>query len=501
MLRAVFAKLIIVITLLLMVSCGYTDTSKSSATGWGYNDPAWGGYQVVQGTYNQPVPARLSFIQGGSFVMGKMDDNVMFEYDNIARKVTVNSFYMDQVETPNVDYNEYLYWLERIYGQEYPEVVKQAQPDYLTWNSVMGFRDPLTDNYFQHPAYQNYPVVGVSWEQASDYASWRTDRVNELILVNARIIDLTLDQTPDNNFNTEAYLTGQYEASVRKGLVDMNPNAEGEGKGKTRGVQLRDGIFIEKFRLPTEAEWEYAAYASLGNTVGNRVLEKGAYPWNGSSVRYNKDPYIGVMRANFTRASGDAMGIAGNLNDGAPYTAEVFSYFPNDFGLYNMAGNVSEWVLDVYRPLTFENSDHLDPFRGNNYLTTNVDEDGIAVKDSLGRIQKRTYTEEELANRRNFNKSDNVNYLDGDYESVIVDNWLEKPENPNTTEMVYEFGKNSLVTNKSRVVKGGSWKDRASALSPGKRRFLEQDLSAPWIGFRCAMSRVGSSVGGNVASY
>ncbi|MEG1762446.1 MAG: SUMF1/EgtB/PvdO family nonheme iron enzyme [Bacteroidales bacterium] len=471
-------------------------TNQSQSTGWGINDPKWGGYQSVS-HYSQPVPLRMAFIEGGVFVMGQNQDNLLWDYNNIARKATVSSFYMDEVETSNFDYNEYIYWLERVYGQEYPEVVNQARPDQLAWNDVASFRDPLRENYFVHPAYSGYPVVGVTWEQATEYCKWRTDRVNEKILVDAKILELDLAQTSENHFNTEAYLAGQYEGMVKKGLTDMNPNAT----EPTRRVRKSDGILIEKFRLPTEAEWEYAALALVGNTYTGRVLERKVYPWNGYGVRAAQKEYRGDMMANFTQGSGDLMGTAGDLNDGAEFPTNVYSYFPNDYGLYNMAGNVSEWVMDVYRPLTFENASEMNPFRGNYYTTLERDEEGqIAEKDSLGRLRYRPYTAEELADRRNFNKSDNDDYLDGDYESAIVDNWLEKPSDPISTSLVYDFGKTTLISDRSRVVKGGSWKDRAFFLSPGERRFLDQNLSTDWIGFRCAMSRVGSANGGNIVT-
>lgn len=494
--RIVLKCVAVFVVALAFTSCSDKMTSQSQSTGWGINDPKWGGYQSVA-HYSQPVPLRMLFIEGGVFVMGQNQDNVLWDYNNIARKATVSSFYMDEVETSNNDYNEYIYWMERIYGQDYPEVVKQARPDELAWYDVSSFRDPLKDNYFVNPAYADYPVVGITWEQANDYCKWRTDRVNEKILVDAKILELDLAQTPENHFTTDAYLAGQYDGVVRNGLKDMNPNAV----DKTRRVRLSDGILIEKFRLPTEAEWEYAALALVGNSYDGRVLERKIYPWNGYSVRSSQKEYRGQMLANFTRGAGDLMGAAGALNDGAEFTAPVYSYFPNDYGLYNMAGNVSEWVLDVYRPLTFEDASGMNPYRGNYYMTLERDEDGqIAEKDSLGQLRYRPYTTEELANRRNFSKSDNIDYLDGDYESAIVDNWLEKPEDPVSTSLVYDFGKTTLINDRSRVVKGGSWKDRAFFLSPGERRFLDQDLSTDWIGFRCAMSRVGSANGGNVVT-
>ncbi|MDR1975231.1 MAG: SUMF1/EgtB/PvdO family nonheme iron enzyme [Bacteroidales bacterium] len=486
----------IVSVALFSVSCA-TDANQSKSTGWGMNDPKWGGFQSMN-NYLQPVPLRMVFVEGGTFVMGNNQDNLLYEYDNIPRRVTVSSFYMDEYETSNEDYQEYLYWLQRIYGQDFPEVISKAQPDDLIWNDIPSFRDALKD-YFIHPAFKDHPVVGITWEQANDYCKWRTDRVNEKILIDAGIIKLDLAQTPDNNFNTDAYLAGQYNGIVNKGLRDMNPNAA----EKTRGVQKKDGIFIESFRLPTEAEWEYAAFALQGNTANERVLETRIYPWNGSGIRASNAPYRGYFMANASRGAGDMMGTAGALNDGAEYTAPVHSYFPNDLGLYNMAGNVAEWCLDVYRPLTFEDANELNPFRGNIYQTPERDEEGqIAEKDDLGRIKYRDFTPEELANRTNFKQSDNRNYDDGDMRSAIADDWLAKPEDEtkSTTSLLYEYGKNSLISDKSRVVKGGSWKDRAYYLAPSRRRFLEQDQSANWIGFRCAMSRVGSANGGQIMS-
>ena len=94
------------------------------------------------------------------------------------------------------------------------------------------------------------------------------------------------------------------------------------------------------------------------------------------------------MMANYVRGNGDMMGVAGALNDNADITAPVTSYWPNDFGLYCMAGNVNEWVLDVYREVSFQDVDEFRPYRGNVFKTKQRDEEGnIVAKDSLGRIQ------------------------------------------------------------------------------------------------------------------
>ena len=189
------------------------------------------------------------------------------------------------------------------------------------------------------------------------------------------------------------------------------------------------------------------------------------------------------------------MGVAGNLNDAADITAPVFSYWPNDYGLYNMVGNVAEWVLDVYRPLSFEDFDDFRSYRGNEFMTKVTDEEGlIAEKDSLGRIQWRPVTQEEAAHRRNYRYSDNRNYLDGDYSSSIYygDDLMKESEYEN--KLMYEYSKSSMINYTARVYKGGSWKDRAYFLSPGTRRFLDEELATDYIGFRCAMTRVGAPV-------
>jgi formylglycine-generating enzyme len=94
------------------------------------------------------------------------------------------------------------------------------------------------------------------------------------------------------------------------------------------------------------------------------------------------------MRANFVRGRGDYMGVAGFQNEDAEITSPVRSYWPNDYGLYCMAGNVNEWVQDVYRPLSFEDVDEFRPFRGNVFTKLEpMKKENIAQKDELGRLR------------------------------------------------------------------------------------------------------------------
>jgi formylglycine-generating enzyme required for sulfatase activity len=174
------------------------------------------------------------------------------------------------------------------------------------------------------------------------------------------------------------------------------------------------------------------------------------------------------------------MGVSGRLNDNGDITTPVYSFVPNDYGIYNMAGNVAEWVMDVYRPLSHEDKTDFRSFRGNVYQTQVTDEEGaIAEKDSLGRVQLREVTEQEAATRRNYQKANNINYIDGDEAEYAT----------------YNYENTSLINDDARVIKGGSWKDRVYYMTPGARRFLDQKQATDWLGFRCAMARVGSPVG------
>ena len=471
---------------------------KSSVTGLNYNDKNMGGYQVAKSKEQGTGPG-LVFVQGGTFVMGQTEEDVMGDWNNVPRRVSVPSFYIDKTEVANVHYREYLHWLEKVFDPSDPanmKIIEAALPDTLVWRSELSYNEPMVEYYFRHPSFNEYPVVGVSWRQAHDFCLWRGDRVNEGVLLEKGYINKQSlqAQQQENNFTTESYILGLYQAAPGKTATSKknNPLRTAQGTPRTT-VNMEDGILLPAYRLPFEAEWEYAAYGYINQNPrpskkeGTRgeelVMNKQIYPWsqNVNGLRDSRHgSWQGMFFANFKRGSGDVAGVAGGLNDRAFYTAPVNSFYPNGFGIYNMAGNVSEWVQDVYRPLSLLDYDDLPaPFRGNKYQTLYKNAQGEAEIDSTGKVKMRDVTDEESKNRRNYQRGNVINFLDGDTLS----------------QSTYGYGLTTLISDKSRVYKGGSWNDMPYWLSPGARRFLEEDQALSTLGFRCAMDRMGSPEG------
>jgi formylglycine-generating enzyme required for sulfatase activity len=188
----------------------------------------------------------------------------------------------------------------------------------------------------------------------------------------------------------------------------------------------------------------------------------------------------GQMLANFVRGRGDLMGIAGAPNDGYVITAPVDAFAANDFGLYNMAGNVNEWVLDVYRETTFGVMSEYNPYRGNVYTSI--------VRDSLTQTGSIVVEYTAANDKRNYKDGDATTRLDTDYPLDTLGLTEEQKES-------IKFDPTDVlapqITNNSRVYKGGSWNDRIYWLNPTTRRFMDQSKASCTVGFRCAMSVLG----------
>ncbi len=167
--------------------------------------------------------------------------------------------------------------------------IVNVYPDTLAWvhDFTYSFNEPMTNNYFWHPAYDDYPVVGVSWKQCRAFCVWRTQYLNN-------------------------YLVSIGHASVND------------------------------FRLPTESEWEYGARGGL---------DLSPYPWGGPYIRNARGCFLG----NFKPMRGSY------IDDGGFHTVHIFSYSPNEWGFYNMAGNAAEWTSNAYEEAAYDFAHDLNP--------------------------------------------------------------------------------------------------------------------------------------------
>jgi len=496
--------------------------------------------------YNEqelPSPPGMVFVQGGRTVLGSYEQDLYGSRDNIERTVTVNSFFMDETEVTNSNWKTYVHHqfnpqdlplpknIEVMdpYDDENkpqpapgsqiavepgpnPDLVFKADttnkrgqnksdlvPNDNVWESQFAFNSVYAKNYYSNPGFNNYPVVGVTWRQVEDYCKWRTDFVNLGLIMEIDIEDLPEDfrnkffrvtqgeefvLAQGNNNPSFGTPADPYDDSDLRGQqnnqpVVQNPQQAGiadeqfitienfyqwqllvveylnEEANETKFIE--QGIYLPDFRLPNEAEWEYAAKATIGTVYLDENEEYGRiYPWDGRSTRNPYGKSRGEFLANFKRGRGDYGGIAGGVNnDGDVLPQEVGQKEANDFNLFNMAGNVSEWVYDTYRPLAFSEMEDMNPVRK-------------SLGDTLDTSDPQS------------------NY-----------GWNSTMTNPNKVGVVRPTGQNnnyrSLVNDRAKVYKGGSWKDVAYWMAPGTRRFLDMDQATNTIGFRCAMISIGTS--------
>jgi gliding motility-associated lipoprotein GldJ len=553
----IIKALLTIVIVLGISSCSKKSSSKggSTATGWKINDKK-GGFQFNSKFKKQATAPGLVMVEGGTFTMGKIQDDVMHDWNNAANQQHVASFYMDETEVTNVMYMEYLDWLKRVFPPEdenYKNIYPGASPDTLVWRNRLGYNETYTNNYLRHPAYASYPVVGVNWIQAVEFSKWRTERVNENALETEGYLkkDAKLtDVKAESSFSTETYLNapnktfGGDDKIVLKGRKNSlsKPQKVAGGKGQAATTktatnvyaQRSSGLILPEYRLPTEAEWEYAAAADVGQREYNIYKGQKKYPWSGSYTRSGKRKIKGDQLANFKQGKGDYGGIAGWSDDGADITNAVKQYPPNDFGLYDMAGNVAEWVADVYRPMVDDEVSDFNYFRGNVYTKNKIGDDGkvelvtaqniaydtlsngrIVARNAPGQIAQVPVDDKETYLRQNFDKSDERNYRDGDKQSSRYFSFgagSEESANLKENQRMYNSpkhnvsvdslgnmsrkfdktkGRTTFINDEVRVYKGGSWRDRAYWLDPAQRRYFPQDMATDYIGFRCAMSRVG----------
>lgn len=226
-----------------------------------------------------------------------------FTFLNAAVPVESDYLYASEGEVSNIQYREFLSYIKKTKGID---AYWQMHPDTNVWRQKLGYHEPFVEYYLQHPAYKEYPVVGVSKEQATAYCTWLTEILSK---------------------------------------------------------DLPKGIKRIAVRLPTKKEWENAARGghpeyTVPNGVDKYRMGTG-----------DKRRFQGYIMYNFKRKPGFLGGVASVLSDGGVITTPVFSYWPNDYGLYNMSGNVAEMVLDdsIVKGGSWSSSGHYMKINANDY--------------------------------------------------------------------------------------------------------------------------------------
>jgi formylglycine-generating enzyme len=525
----------VVAATLFFISCNRSSSGKSSLTGLSFNDPKNGNYIRAESYKGQTPPLGMVGVEGGSFTMGQVQDDVMFDWNTTPNKIHVRSFFMDEAEVSNSEYFLYVQYTKDVFPpseKKYKHIYNSVLPDTLVWRKSLGNTELLTENYFRHPAYADYPVVGVSWLQATEYCKWRTNVVNLKTLIDkGHIKNIFEADTTRNFFDTDVFLTDATKMFAGDTTIYKRGVKQRRAKGQTkpgkdafqgRKITKADGILQTKFRLPTEAEWEFAAKANVENREYNTIRGRKKYAWNGKYSRSKSKRYRGDQLANFKQGKGNYSGLSGWSSDGSDIPIKIKSYPPNAFGIYDMSGNVAEWVSDVYRPIIDSDANDFNYFRGN-VFKKKINKEGktvyvgskdaeikydtlpngkIKVNELPGTIKNFDINPKDYALRRNFTRSDNVNVNDGDknssrYYSSNGNNepkMYNSPEKPKFIKDSVEYDtekRTTLISDNTRVYKGGAWSDREYWLDPAQRRYLPEYMATNYIGFRCVSDKLG----------
>jgi len=559
----ILAILLVTFSVSVLTSCGSGGSGRkkgggtknfTSTTGWKPNDQK-GWFFSGKKKPNVKAWPGMVYIEGGSFTMGLVKDDVMHDWNNTPKRMQVRSFFIGETEVTNYQYREYLTWLKVVFPPEeeqYKYIYEGSLPDPEVFNNKLSRNDFDNETYLFSTEFSYYPVVGVTWLQASNYCDWLTDRSNEKALMDKGILSKDYYSNEEYNYGTKHFDAESYknsDSNVSEAIDTTRLARQNNIRTTNQRIQKANrstaSLDVSPFRLPTEAEWEYAALALPADREYNEYKGKSVVQ---NELRGEKGRARGQYMANFKVGRGDYSGVGGYGNDGSAITSDVKKYQSNEFGVYGMYGNVAEWTADVYRPIIDDEANDFNYFRGNVYKTTIDNENGGFQKyeddieyDTLnnGRL---TYQSLPGSYKKEIEEN-NINYRDGDRMSSLnprveddyydegfatttqdsLGNIVEVPSSDSssvamggkprssTSEMynsperkfyVDEKGRiimekdqqkrTSQISDEVRVVKGGSWRDPIYWLDPGQRRFLNQAEATSWIGFRVAQDYQGS---------
>jgi hypothetical protein len=406
----------------------------------------------------------------------------------------MESFYMSVTEEPNINYIIYLQWLDLVYGGSYPEVFTNALPNTKEYGKLYQFNDPQIENYMTHPAFSYYPVVGLSYDQIQNYLIWKTDRLNESILIGKGIQIFTSEQKDADSFNTEAYLIGQYLGLVRKDLIDKKTKKE-------RPVIACDDIFKPSFRLPTEVEWVYASQfqkqldpkrylkpfssKSINNTLGKNYY---TISWSRQSEEFRKlwghhdydefnqtEIFTYKVDGNGSEKGFDFKVENDKIINGNPSRlTSIGDYDPKSFGLANMYSGVKELLFDAWEgkyDSTLKN-------------TFKIFEKNKAVKGLKVDANNQPVEKDPLGHVKGLKKAARFLGVDDKGEPIY---WsFQYAEKPIATFEMYlsdSEKQKSYVEPIKRVVRGGTWKNPNTT----QREAILETESSGEVGFRVVM--------------